>query len=260
MSTSNGPQPRWSLADLDWKWWSEKALLLALTVGVVVLFTHKPSPTPAPPSPVEPQPAIAIPVEVRSPVGKMVDVEATTRGKEVRWSVPDGVDVRQLSSTSVVLVSAVPGRYRILAWTCLDGSPTEAAVCTLVVGDSPPGPGPTPPGPGPAPDGFRVLMVYESRANNTKEQLAVLYSPKIQDYLTRKCKGGKDGWRRWDKDVEEKYVPEELKKVMEAAKPSLGALPAIVVASGSKIDVLAMPPNVSSDDEILSVLKKYGGD
>lgn len=121
-----------------------------------------------------------------------------------------------------------------------------------------PGPGPLPPGPNPpAPiQGLRVLMVYESSSNMTQGQMAVLYSPKVADYLDAKCKDGKAGWRRYDKDFDAHGEPQIWQQIWADVKPKIKAVPALVVIDGTKGEALPLPETV---DAALALLKKYGG-
>src|SRR5258706_12383643 len=122
----------------------------------------------------------------------MYDIEVTTKGKSVKWFVPDGLQVRvsELDSKKATLVGK-KGKYTIFAWTCLKTGPTDAAKCIVTVGvpptPVPPGPIPVPPEP-PAPitkDGYRDLIVYESSdlQKRPKEQLALLNSTALRQKL-----------------------------------------------------------------------------
>lgn len=247
--------------NVDWPrvrgWAFNAGLVLWLTLlSVGVRGCTLPTPQPKPPVAAD----ISLPAEAKAEPGEMIELSADTAGALVRWDTP-GLQRRELDPHTVLLVAKAKGRYRVLAWTAVRGVPTLAAECQVIVGDSPPvPPGPTPPEPvPPVPQGFRALLMYESGANNTKEQLAVLYSPKVQEYLDRKATDGKNGWRRWDQNIDNKYSPAALKTIVEAAKPKLTQLPALVIATAGKIDVYPMAAK-ATEDEALSLLKKYGGE
>ena len=115
-----------------------------------------------------------------------------------------------------------------------------------------PGPGP---GPGPV-KGLRVIFVYESNSPLTKDQLAVRDSPKIADYLDKHCEGGKDGWKRWDKDVDTSKADKLWQEIWAEAKPKLGELPQIVIVSGQKGKCYPFPKD---PDAGLEFFQKFGG-
>lgn len=138
--------------------------------------------------------------------------------------------------------------------------PTPVPPGPIPIPPTPVPPGPTPIPPTPVQEGFRVIFVYESSANMTREQNNILYSAKIQDYLNRKTvkTDGYRGWRRWDKDVNlEKETP-TFKKLWADAKPNVSALPAIIVTGDNKISVI---PITDKDTEagVLDMLQKIGG-
>lgn len=220
-----------------------------------------PAPVPIP----EPPQAISIPAKLQLRVGQLGRVPAETRGKLVRWRGAGGLQVEKVGDAAVIVAAESAGTYELLAWTCADGEPTEAAVCLVNVGGvdpkpPEPGPGPKPPPPPiptpPIPQGFRAVLVYESGSNMTKAQLAVLYSPAVEKYLTAKTEGGKGGWRRWDKDVDTKYEAELWRNLWTAAKPGLGALPAVVLVGGQKGETHPLP---ATEAEMMALLKKWGG-
>lgn len=129
---------------------------------------------------------------------------------------------------------------------------------TLVVsgiGPRPP-PGPTPPGPfpplppwPPAPVdpvvGLRVMMVYESAQNHTREQLNILNSTAITTRLnevTTKGANGVAGWRRWDVHTDSsKDADPIIRELWSSVKPKLGKLPQLVIARGSNVTVQDLP-------------------
>lgn len=125
-----------------------------------------------------------LPKEVAGKAGAFIKIPAVTSGKEVRWFAADAglelfpVELLRDTKTAVVLASQ-PGRYRLLAWTAIEGTPTEAAVCVVVVGD-PPNP-PTPPSPVPPSDPLvqALQAAYQKEDASTrgslKTSLAALY-------------------------------------------------------------------------------------
>jgi hypothetical protein len=216
------------------------------------------------------------------PDGKKAD---KTRALHMREAVP-GEGLAEVPLESIfgedwarkaqgrVFTSNVPGVFRVCAYNARGDMASLIATCVVTVegpapppGPAPPGPtpGPTPPGPappGPAPipgDGFRVLMVYES-ADLTKlppDQLNVLYSQKVRDYLNTHCAKGPDGktpeWRIWDANVP---TGAEAKAWQDAMNQKRDKLPWLIVSNGKTGFAGPLPPNT---DATLRLLQQYGG-
>lgn len=118
-----------------------------------------PPPAPAPPLPTPPPPippagpTLTLPAEVKGDPGAFVRIAATTNGREVKWiAVTPGLNVFPAEmlrdSRSTVVVASAEGRYQLLAYTALDGLPSDPATTTILIGSAPP---PQPPGPAPPP-------------------------------------------------------------------------------------------------------------
>ena len=240
------------------KLWGAFKLLWAVGLtGFVLLRGQGCDAIPSPPVP--PPPAVD---ELIAQVGEMRDVEAKSGGK-VAWDCDDGVQIRYLDPDrkTAVVSSMAKGRYRVKAWACGKDAPEIAGKWWLVVGSVPPvPPEPVPPPTPPIPQGFRAVLVYESGANMTKEQLAVLYSPVIEKYLTEKCADGKGGWRRLDKDAPTKHMPQLWQNLVRDAVPVAvkSGLPAIVLVSGDKGTTHTIEPK-ATEAEAMAVLRKWGG-
>jgi len=234
-----------------------------LAMGGYVAWTQLPKV--GPPAPPVPTADIVLPAEVRGGAGELLDLEAETRGESVQWWASPGLQHRGLCAGGkrCVVAAARQGRYTVIAWTSLDGKPTAAAECSVVVGDAPQPtpPTPTPPGPpppSPVPQGFRVLFLYETSAKLTRGQLAVVNSTAVVDYLNRRCvkdTDGRPGWRKWDRDID----PAKDLKVWQELSASVkgkATAPCLVVAVDQRAEVLPFPPDEAA---ALEVLKRYGG-
>ncbi len=100
-------------------------------------------------------PLVDLPKEVKAKSGRMIRLVVKTNGKVVKWANPsDDCDLIEFPDGKTAIFSAaIPGRYRVIAYTALGDIPSEPAVCTIIVGEVPtppvpPGPNPpTPPGP-----------------------------------------------------------------------------------------------------------------
>lgn len=214
---------------------------------------------------------ITLPKEVRGEPGSFIKVPAATDCKEVRWYSPDKglecfpVELLKDSKTAVVTATA-KGRYRLVCWTAKGDSPSDPAVCVVVIGDAPdpgpgPGPGPNPPDP-PQPSpiaGKRVLIVYES-ADATKlptGQQDILFGRATRDYLNAHCdpdSGGTKGWRIWDKDV---ATDDEGAAWKDAMKRPRAAVPWVIIGNGKGGHEGPLP---ATEAEFLALCRKYLGD
>ena len=97
----------------------------------------------------EESPHVIIPAERQTKPGVMIEINAVTNGKKVRWvalsddcgliAFPDG--------KTAIFSSPTPGVYKVLAYTAIGDEPSKPAVCTITVGK----PGPKPPDPDPSP-------------------------------------------------------------------------------------------------------------
>jgi hypothetical protein len=101
------------------------------------------------------QALISLPAEVKGEPGDFLKIPATTIGAEVRWyAVDTGLKIfpadQLRDSKTAVAIAIKPGKYRLIAWTAIQGTPTDAAVCVVIIGDAP-GPDPPPPPPPPPP-------------------------------------------------------------------------------------------------------------
>ena len=114
--------------------------------------------------------------------------------------------------------------------------------------------------PGPTPvAGFRVIFVSETSANLTKEQLNILNSTAIRDYLNKKTArtGTRPDYRYWDKDVNVSGETETFKKLWASVQPKLGTLPQMaVVGNDGTVQIFAL----TTEQETLATLKRIGGE
>ena len=141
--------------------------------------------------------------------------------------------------------------------------PEEIDRITVVVGekkpDDPQPPGPNPPGPVPPMpgQGFRVLIVLESRDLSTlpSSQVAALTAREVREYLNNKCvkEGNQPAWRMWDKDTD---ISREDDHWKEAMKRPRSTLPYVLISNGKDGYEGEMPKTTA---ELLALLKKYGG-
>lgn len=219
---------------------------------------------------------------VKSPsvakVGKLIRLDAAdSKGDGFLWESMTGEDFAVDSGGKVAwFVAGSPGKYRFLlvAVGVVDGKAQAVKAVAEVLVDGPP-PAPIPPAPVPTPipdptpspippgpvvvDNLRVVFLYESSAKITRQQLLVLNSPKIDDYLSSRCanENGIAAWRRLDKDVDASRESAEWQSVLAAAKADPSPLPRVAIFSGTRLVKSATLP--ATADETLALLQLYGG-
>lgn len=209
--------------------------------------------------------SITLPKSVAANKGRIVKLEATTKGSLVRWYLGrDDADLVPMTSTTAVFSAPEEGIYKILAWSAVDGQPTPAAICTITVGTPPtptpgPGPGPTPtPSPAPIPDqGLYVLITYESMDGLPPAQQAALTSTIVRDWLKAKA-GGSGPNQHWDIFDKNDEIPESKAWAVALKKRGQKSLPWIAISKDGKSGFEGPLP--ASTAELMALLKKYGGD
>ena len=84
-----------------------------------------------------------LPKEIVGTPGAFIPIKPTTAGKAVKFvSLDPGLNLFPsdllADKTATVASSVTPGRYRVLAYTALDGAPSEPAITTVVIGGTVP--------------------------------------------------------------------------------------------------------------------------
>lgn len=115
------------------------------------------------------------------------------------------------------------------------------------------------------PTGFRVIIVFDPMANNTRDQLNTIYSTTMRDYLNSHCVKGADGrpeWRMWAPSLEvgTKESP-TMVALWNATKSQMGPLlvgssPQLVISVNGAAKVYPLP---ATEADTLSFLKQQGG-
>lgn len=142
---------------------------------------------------------LKLPAEVQAQPGTFVSLIAETKGEIVKFQAIDpGVSLFPAellaNKKSTVAVAMAAGRYRVLAWTALDGKPTDAVQVTLIVGSPPgpvppsppapppPAPPPSPPAPpGPVDDLAQILQALYGALNEDNKAAHVKALAKVYD-------------------------------------------------------------------------------
>ena len=92
-------------------------------------------------------PIVELPKELTVRSGRLLKIESKSAGKTVKWvNTSDDADlIVSESGRWAIFSSTVAGTYKIFAWTAAGDMPSEAAICTIIVGGGiPPPPPPTP--------------------------------------------------------------------------------------------------------------------
>lgn len=176
---------------------------------------------------------------------------------------------------SVAIFAVGTGKVMLKAWGVLDGAAIPIAELKIQAqqGPRPPptpvdpvdpdpvDPDPVDPTPTPMPiTGLRVLIVYESSAALTREQLNIINSTALITYLNEKCvksASGQPDWRRWDKStIDITGLANETKiwqDLWPVVSPTLKKLPALVIVNDTKSTVYDLP---ATEAETLAFIKK----
>lgn len=135
--------------------------------------------------------SVELPAEVKADVGTIAIVAAKTDCPELQWVVIDpGLSLIPPSllkdSRTAVVMSGRPGRYRLLAYGALKDRASAPVICTVVVGEAPPGPnppGPNPPGPNPpSPDATLSDALQKAMSQDTDADKLTLTKRLAQVY------------------------------------------------------------------------------
>lgn len=197
---------------------------------------------------------LTLPATVEGEVGAFISVPSETEGTVVQWVVIDpGINLfpsTLLKDTkTAVVTSPRKGRYRLLAYTAIEGVPSEPAITTVVVGGAEPDDGDdeedtdpddededddeeddqTPDDKAPFPaDGLHVLIVYESTKMNglTAEQRAIIAGADIRGALNAAAPGK---YRIYDQDADLQFVEQVWKDAMAVPRQSV---PWLVISNG----------------------------
>lgn len=197
-----------------------------------------------------------------------LSVSGDTTDAAILWDIDreELCDIEE--SGGRLLFTAPAGTYKVKARIVRlkEGKPrVETARLTVTFGEAGPtpgpGPGPTPPPVAPpiAGEGFRVLIIEESgdRAKLPAEQLAILFSKEVRDYLRSKCAKDKDNptgaWRIWDKDSD---ASDETQSWQDALKRERKKIPWLIISHSAKGGYEGpLPANVA---DMMALLRKWG--
>jgi hypothetical protein len=209
---------------------------------------------------------VRLPTQVTGDVGDFVVVTADTEDSVVKWFVVDkGLKLfpqeLQNDTKKAVVIALTPGRYRLLAVSAKDGTPSDFAECAVVIGGVvpvPPGPSPPPVPPDPTPAGLRELVVIRETADSTPQQarlLTTLRTGAFDTYLRSK------GHRLYVLDDDSVGSDGRPSPLVEAWKPIVAGIPmpVLVIVEPKTRGVLAKQPLPESADAVLELLKQHGG-
>lgn len=180
-------------------------------------------------------------------------------GTRVGGLEPDRHDAPD--APSVAVFATGKGYATLAAWGIKDAKPVKLATFQIDVNVGPrppPGPEPKPPDP-PTPDpkpvpvtSFRVIFAVESGDTLTADQRGVIYGVAVETWLTKNCTGGKEGWRRRDKDTVN--LTGDIGAVWEAARNKITTTPCVLVERNRHIEII---PVETTPAKMIAVLNKY---
>lgn len=218
------------------------------------------------------EPALTVEKNPSDPTGFAVVKFKLSKGDDVVWEVrpkPAAQKSYRDGEYAYLILNGPEGvTYEVTAdWINWDAKKRGRPYENVLIGKAPqpppvpptpPGPtppGPVPPGPqppDPTPSGpLRVIFVYESAQLLTPQQQWVMFGEKVRTYLDANAKG----WRRYDKDVDAANEKDaDLRSVWQASKVHVTTVPCVVVASGTKIEILPLP---ATEDAAVALFAKY---
>ncbi len=232
-----------------------------------LLFLQQPT-TPPPVTP-EVGPIITLKKTITADPGDLVEVTAESGAKIVTWDSSEGLRItypKYGEQKTVYIHSKVSGVYALVA-SIPNGEATRVAICMVTIGPRPPPPEPPvpptpkppiPPVPVPTKD-FRVLFIYESQGNLTRNQSNVLNSTAVRKYLDTHVVKGESGlpdYRYFDKDTDVQKDTATIQAMWKAAKPMFVNTPIVVLFDGTKGTSYPLP---ATEAELLNLLKQAGG-
>jgi hypothetical protein len=116
---------------------------------------------------------LTLPAEVRGQPGSFISIPAKTDGKIVRWvSLDSGLQlfpVELLKDSKTAVATGPTGSYRLLAYTSVKDSPSEPAICVVIIGVPPPPPVPPAPVNDPLADAARLAFQMEFAATKLED-------------------------------------------------------------------------------------------
>ena len=251
-------------------------VLVAAEPAIRLPVQEQPIPLPVPASDATKLPAGSLyivdsdtPIIVMASPGNLVTITAEEGPMKIRavFAGNTNVSTRTFKGKYLSLVEAVPDKSgRVELFVVPVGLKAEAEVIRRVL-DVGSGVGPQPPPPKPEPediapikvDGFRILMVYDSRNSHLMpaSQLAILTAGEIRQYVIDKCAVGPDGRTKEFRVLSPTQdISGESKLWKDAMALPRKALPWLVVSNGKTGYSGPLPATVA---DTMVILKKYGG-
>lgn len=210
---------------------------------------------------------IDLPKQISGDPGEPIVIQAKSINAAVKWFPLDqGIklipDQHLRDTRTAIAICKQPGSYRIMCYSSKNNIPTDPAITTLVVGCGPTPPGPVPPGPAPTPapiagEGFRALILYDTKnlSQLPTAQQDILFSADIRTYLNTKAAKGPSGlpdWIIWDAGID---ASNDSKAFQDALKLPRSQLPWIIISDGKTGFSGPLP---ATAEEALKLLQKYG--
>lgn len=202
-------------------------------------------------------PTITLPAEVKGNPGAFITVRATTNGKTVKWKATSDLNlfpVELLKDTYTMIVTGPEGTHRIMAWTALGDTPSDAAICEIVIGTPAPPEPVTPPQPPEPAKGPRSLFLFRESADDTPALGGLLV--KMQSGIVAKyMQDNGHSLVILDDDHKSPDAEKYLKEAGTLAKPVL-----VIVdkKSGAVVHKQTLSA-ATKTDELIALLQSKGG-
>jgi hypothetical protein len=154
------------------------------------------------------------------------------------------------------------GAATVAAWGVQNSRPVKLATFQVTANrgpQPPPKPDPDPPGPKPDPQpptpakSFRVIFAVESGDVLTPAQQGVIYGVTVENWCLKNCTGGKDGFRRRDKD-NPNVTGAELNAIWQTARPLITRTPCAIVEKNTHIEII---PIEATPEKMVAVFQEY---
>lgn len=173
-------------------------------------------------------PTIELPKQISGQPNAFITIPATTKaGLTVKWLCPDpGLNmfpVELLKDTKTLVVTGPEGRFRVYAYTSDETGPSDAAMCTVIVGNAP---APNPDNPDVPPNPENPSEISEFAKKEDKEAVKWLHQFYIE--LAKESQSNEyqtvgDIFRAAKVAINKQFRPDELSTLRSAIGKKLNA-------------------------------------
>jgi|GEM_PF-4492910 hypothetical protein len=160
-------------------------------------------------------PTIELPKQINGQPNAFITVPATTSGSTVKWLCPDAglnmFPVELLKDTKTLVVTGPEGRFRIYAYTSDQTGPSDAAMCTVLIGNAlPPNPDNPDTPPSPTPTASDISEAAKKEDKEAVKWLAQFYEELAKESQKDEYKAVGDVFRAAKVAINKQFRPDEL--------------------------------------------------